>query len=116
MVADELRVVEGCVVGCEEEDAGGEEFVVDAFALGGFSIELCILLERLRTFNFSAACGPWPRSTSIWRVLGWRRRALAIHRRASCDATVVSPSNAWRPSVRRPCNGHYAVPSAPNKV
>jgi alanine dehydrogenase len=39
-----------------------------------------------------------------------------MHRRASCDAGVVSPSNAWRPSVRRPYNGHYTVPRAPGVV
>jgi len=31
--AHELWVVEGCVVGGEEEDAGDEELVVGAFAL-----------------------------------------------------------------------------------
>lgn len=93
--AHKLWVVESRVVGGEEEDAGNQELVVGAFAL----LRRQYTRNRLRnydmrTLSFSAACGPCPRSTSIWRVFGCRSRALAMHRSASWEVEVSLPSKA----------------------
>jgi hypothetical protein len=82
MVLDELGVVERCTICHEEEDTGEQEFVVDTVALDGVN-KMRSQQSNGLALNLSAACGPWPRLTSVWRALGSSNRALAMQRRAS---------------------------------
>lgn len=89
MLINELVVVEVCAVGREEEYAREEKFVVDAVALWTVSIFTSVLSRVLaHTLNFSAASGPCPRSTKVWRASGCRSKALAIHLNASCETAT----------------------------
>lgn len=55
-------------------------------------------------FNFSAAFGAYPRSTSAWRVFGARSIVFAMHRKASCAGPASSGprSKAYRHKVLIP--------------